>query len=151
MKDNARQDQGSTESLRRSLSRSDIPTRRFDVWRENPTKMQPKCNQKRECDFFNCSLSTACNFGILNRSHFLRLRSYVARPVAESEVYSSTRNGRMLSPLPRAAETKSLVAHGASLGQSEGQTGRLRVCQLFPINLLSELYSENRIKPYKTE
>ena len=31
-----------------------------------------------------------------------------------------------LSPLPRAAETKSLAAHGASLGQGEGQTGSSR-------------------------
>jgi hypothetical protein len=36
-----------------------------------------------------------------------------------------SRDGRKLFPLPRAAETQSLAAHGASLGQGEGQTGSL--------------------------
>jgi hypothetical protein len=142
MKNNARQDKGSTESLRTPLSKSATPTRRFEVRRENPTKMQPKCNQKRECHFFKCSVSTAYNFDTLNRSHFstARLSLPAGKPRSVVETHSI---GMLLA----------IEGRPFSLGEKVRMRDKLvtSVCPPRTANSLRRLYSEKRIKPYKTE
>jgi hypothetical protein len=102
MKDHARHVPGSTRSCRTALSRSAILPRLTLVPRKSTYKIQTTCRQNRECDFTSDSARIAYNFNTLKRLH------------------SAAR-----FPLPRAAETKSLAAHGTSLGQGEGQTGSL--------------------------
>jgi hypothetical protein len=42
---------------------------------KNASIMRPKCNQKRECEFFTPVKSTTCNFDTLKWSHFRRRRA----------------------------------------------------------------------------
>jgi hypothetical protein len=70
MKHYARPVPGSGWSCRTVLSRSSTPPGRFQGQRENATKMQPKCSQKRECDSFNCSALATYNFNAVNWLHF---------------------------------------------------------------------------------
>src|SRR5687768_15347789 len=101
MKANARQEPGSTPSRRTALSRSAPPPRRFQIVPENSVQNPYKSDHFRECEFSNASATTTYNFTALKCTDFL---------------------SRDRSPLPRAVETQSLAAHGASLGQGEGQT-----------------------------
>src|SRR5688572_24419894 len=72
MKANARHVPGSTRSCRTALSSSFsfcrlsllVPARV-----ENATKLHPKCDQKRECHFFNRSTPTTYNFDSPKWSH----------------------------------------------------------------------------------
>ena len=110
MKDNARHVPGSTESRRTSLSAwfpSFLASLASPVRPKSTYKMQSECSQNRECDFSNYSTSTTYSFNVLKCLHFLC---------------------RGASPLPWAAETKSLGrSNDPALGQGERQTATHQV------------------------
>src|SRR5688572_16726302 len=93
MKDNARQDQGSTRSLRTALSRPATPPRRFQIPGKSTYKTQTKCIQNRGCCFIIYSASTTYNFTTGKYLHFLMSRRTLSAdtPISPAE----TRDNRI--------------------------------------------------------
>jgi hypothetical protein len=99
MKDNARQESGSTRSCGTPLPRFATRDRRLPRRSQNPYKIRTKSDHFRQCDFFNGFVSTTYNFNVLKCTDF------------------------EASDLPSAVETKPLAVHRTGLGKGEGQTG----------------------------
>ena len=71
MKDHARHVPGSTPSRRTAFPRSAPPARRSEPFKQNADKIQTKCSQNREGNFFNICLSTTYNFNAVKCLNFL--------------------------------------------------------------------------------
>ena len=118
MKANARHVPSSPRSRRTPLSRSGTCPRRLQAVPEKSVPNPCKSDHFRKVQFFNRSTSTTYHFNALKCPDF---------------------QARGLFPLPRAAETKSLAAHGASLGQGEGQTGHCFCPRFLNLQLTGDL------------
>ena len=122
MKDNARQEPGSTRSLSTPLSRSATPARRFASPSKNPYKIRTKSDHFREREFFNRSSPSTYNFNALKCTDFLRRSMY---PLPWGEGKGEGQTGSWL--------WRGRGCHFFSLGegQDDGQTGYLALSARF--------------------
>jgi len=99
MTDNARHVPGSTRSCGGIASISFpffLGSLLIPLGPENPSKTSPKSDRFRECEFFNCSASTAYNFTPIKRSDFCRAVSLLT--VDNQSLGDESHNPRLKRP-----------------------------------------------------
>jgi hypothetical protein len=142
MKAHTHQEPSSIRSRPTPLPRSATRARRLPTFPKSTYKTQTKCRQNRECEFFSASAVSTYNF---NAVKCLNFRSPERFPLHGGEGPSERQTGFFGSSHSRCGSF--------SLGEKVRMRDRLVIFGLLAshIDSLSELYSENRIKPNKTE